>query len=76
MKGLCQLLSVLIGIVCAVLLIVGIVPLLGWSLWFTLGLCVLGIVFGAFPEKKTGLIINIAVALVAMLRLLLGGGLL
>jgi hypothetical protein len=35
---------------------------------------VLGIVLGAFPDRKIGLTINIAVGLVAMLRLLLGGG--
>ena len=74
MKGLCQFLSVLIGIVCSVLLFVGILPLLGWSLWFTLGLCVLGIVLGAFPDRKIGLTINIAVGWVALLRLILGGG--
>ncbi len=74
MKTLCQILSVLIGLVCAVLMLFGIIPLLGWTLWATLGLCVLGIIFGAFPERKIGLIINVAVAVVAILRLFLGGG--
>lgn len=69
-----QFLSILIGLVCAVLLVPGLVPFLGWSLWITLALCVLGIIFGAFCEKKIGLTINIAVAVVAALRLLLGGG--
>jgi hypothetical protein len=36
--------------------------------------CVLGIIFGAFCQRKIGLIINVAVALVAGLRLFLGGG--
>ena len=36
MKTLCQILSVLIGVVCAVLMIFGIIPLLGWTLWATL----------------------------------------
>ena len=52
----------------------GIIPLLGWSPWFTLGLCVLGIVFSALPDRKIGLIMNIAVGLAAMLPLFLGGG--
>lgn len=74
MKTLCQILSVLIGVVCAVLMIFGIIPLLGWTLWATLAGCVAGIIFGSFPERKIGLIINVAVAIVAVLRLFLGGG--
>jgi len=35
---------------------------------------VLGIIFGSFCQRKIGLTINIAVALVAALRLFLGGG--
>ena len=76
MKSLCQILSVLIGLVCSGLLFFGIIPLMGWTLWFTLALCVVGILFGAFPERKIGLTINIAVGAVAILRLFLGGGIL
>jgi hypothetical protein len=39
-------------------------------------MCVLGIFFGAFPERKIGLVINVAVGIVAILRLILGGGIL
>ncbi len=74
MKTLCQFFSIVIGLVCAVFMIFGIIPLLGWTLWATLAGCVLGIIFGVFPERKIGLIINIAVAIVAVVRLLLGGG--
>lgn len=69
-----QIISVLIGLVCAVLLIPGMIPLLGWTLWATLLGSVVGIIFGSFPKRKIGLIINIAVAVVAILRLFLGGG--
>ena len=74
MKTLCQALSIVIGLVCAVLMIFGIIPLLGWTLWATLLGSVVGIIFGAFPKRKIGLIINVAVAVVAILRLMLGGG--
>lgn len=57
-------------------MVLGLVPLLGSLQWLVLVLVVLGIIFGAFPQKKTGLIINIAVGVVAVLRLFLGGGLL
>jgi hypothetical protein len=69
-----QFLSILIGLVCAVLMVPGLIPLLGWVQWIVLAGCVLGITFGAFCQKKIGLVINIAVALVAALRLFLGGG--
>lgn len=69
-----QFLSVLIGLICAVLLVPGLIPFLGWSLWFTLAGCIVGIIFGSFCQRKIGLTINVAVALVAALRLILGGG--
>ena len=69
-----QLISVLIGIVCAVLLVPGLIPLLGWTLWVTLFGALIGIIFGAFPKRKIGLTINLAVAFIAALRLFLGGG--
>jgi hypothetical protein len=70
--------SVAIGILAAVLMGIGLVPLLGWLNWLVLGLCVLGIIFGAVSSKesRSGLIINAAVAVVGMLRLMLGGGIL
>jgi hypothetical protein len=76
MRTLCQTISVSLGLACSVLLFFGILPLLGWTLWFTLVMCVLGIFFGAFPERKIGLVINVAVGIVAILRLILGGGIL
>ena len=67
-------LSVVIGLLSAVLLLPGLIPFLGWSLWFTLPLCLLGIILGSFCQRKIGLTINVAVACIAALRLFLGGG--
>jgi hypothetical protein len=69
-----QTISVLIGILCAIFLVPGLIPLLGWTLWATLFGALVGIIFGAFPKRKIGLTINLAVALIAALRLFLGGG--
>ena len=69
-----QILSVLIGLVCAVLLVPGLIPLLGWLQWAVLAGGVVGIIAGSFCQRKIGLTINVAVALVAALRLFLGGG--
>lgn len=71
-----QTISVLIGLVCAAFLIPGLIPLLGWMQWAVLAGCVVGIIFGAFCQRKIGLTINVAVAVVAALRLFLGGGVL
>jgi len=69
-----QAISIIIGILCAILMVPGLIPFLGWVQWIVLAGCTLGIIFGAFGPKKTGLIINGMVAVVAALRLLIGGG--
>jgi hypothetical protein len=76
MQAFCQFVSVCIGLLCFAMTVIGILPGLGASLWLTLSLCLVGVIFGAFPRRKIGLTINVAVAIVAMLRLLLGGGIL
>ena len=70
-----QFLSVLIGLACAAIMAFGLLPLLGWIQWAVLLGCVLGVIFGAFCDKKIGLTINLVVGAVAVLRLFLGGGL-
>jgi hypothetical protein len=65
-----QTLSVLVGLICAIFLITGLIPLFGWVQWVVLAGCVIGIIFGAFPKRKIGLTINLAVGAVAALRLL------
>ena len=69
-----QFLSVLCGIAAAIIMVPGIIPLLGWLQWLVLVLVVFGLIFGSFPEKKIGRNINLAVGIVAVLRLFLGGG--
>ena len=71
-----NLLSIVIGIVAAVLMVVGLVPLLGWLNWLVAVLCVGGIVCGALSREKSGMVVNGAVLVVSLLRLALGGGIL
>ena len=66
--------SLLIGIPCFILMIFGLVPFLGWVNWLVAIGCIAGILFGASSDKKSGLYINVAVLCVGGLRLLLGGG--
>ena len=75
MKTLCQILSVLIGLFAALCMIPALVPFVGALNWLVLVFCVVGIIFGVFPERKIGLTINVAVGVVALVRLILGGGL-
>jgi len=74
MKTISQILSVLIGLFAALCMVIGIIPLLGAIQWPVLVFCVAGIIFGVFPERKIGLTINVAVGIVALVRLILGGG--
>ncbi len=69
-----QILSVLIGLFAFVWMVLGMIPLLGWIQWPVLALCVLGIIFGAFPKRKIGLSINLMVGVVAALRAVIFGG--
>lgn len=66
--------SVIIGICCFVPMVIGIIPLLGLLQWLVVAGCVLGIIFGAISSKKSGLYINVAILVVAIVRLLMGGG--
>lgn len=70
-----QFVSTLCGIFAGIFMLLGLIPLLGWINWFVLPCCVLGIILGAFGKgRRPGLVINFAVAAVAALRLILGGG--
>lgn len=74
MKSICQFISVVIGIFAAICMVIGIIPLLGAIQWPVLVFCITGIIFGAFAERKIGLTINVAVGIVALVRLMMGGG--
>jgi hypothetical protein len=70
-----NIISLIIGIPCFILMVFGLVPGLGWLNWLVAVGCVVGILFGASSEKKQGLYVNVAVLCIGGLRLLLGGGL-
>ena len=78
------LISLLWGIVAMVLMLVGLVPLLGWSNWLVIPFAGVGAIIAAIgimltsPEKrgraKAGLVLNAIVIVVAAVRLSIGGG--
>jgi hypothetical protein len=68
--------SIVIGVLCAPIMFVGLIPLLGWMQWIMLPGAALGAILGAFARNKAGLMINLIVLGVGMFRLFMGGGIL
>ncbi len=67
--------SILIGLCCFVLMAFGLIPLLGWIQWITMAAAIVGILFGALArDNKAGLYINVSVLVVAIIRTMMGGG--
>ncbi|MBX3594245.1 hypothetical protein [Sphingomonas sp.] len=68
-----NLLSLVVGIIAFPLMLVALIPLLGWLNWLVVPLAVLGLALGALSDSNTGRNLNIVVLLVGMVRLWLGG---
>lgn len=68
-------LSFLIGLVSLIIVIPAQIPLLGWANWLALPLVVIGIVVGALSSKTSGRNFCLVIFAVAVVRLMLGGGL-
>ena len=69
-----NLVSILIGVVALILAIPGFIPLLGWMNWFIVPLALIGAGIGALSRSKSGRNLNLIVAVIGILRLMLGGG--
>ena len=67
--------SVLVGVVALIAALVAFIPLVGWLNWLVIPVAVIGLVLGLFSDKTTGRNINLAVLVIAMFRLFIGGGL-
>ncbi|NVE94246.1 hypothetical protein [Altererythrobacter lutimaris] len=69
-------LSILIGILSLVIVIPATIPLLGALNWLALPLIVIGIVVGQLSSSDGGRNFCLIVGLIAVVRLMLGGGIL
>lgn len=67
-------LSLGFGFVAIVPLLFALLPLLGWANWLILPLPVAGLILGAMSSRNEGRNLNIVVLAVAVIRLMLGGG--
>lgn len=69
-----NLVSIVIGLAALVGAVVAFFPLLGWLNWFVLPVAVVGLGLGAMADGKAGRNLNIAVLVIGVVRLSLGGG--
>jgi len=70
-----NLLSLAIGAVAILPVLFALLPLLGWANWFILPLPVIGLIIGTLSRGTAGRNLNLVVLCVAIVRLMLGGGL-
>ncbi|NCP11068.1 MAG: hypothetical protein GW859_03765 [Sphingomonadales bacterium] len=69
-----NIISIFIGIVALILAIPSTIPFFGWGNWFVLPIAVLGAGLGALSSKNGGRNFCLVVLVIAILRLMLGGG--
>jgi hypothetical protein len=69
-----NILSILIGLVALVLAIPSTIPFLGWGNWFVLPIAVVGIGAGALSRSNAGRNFCLIVFAIAVVRLMIGGG--
>ncbi|MGV3554297.1 MAG: hypothetical protein ACO1OD_03490 [Croceibacterium sp.] len=67
-------LSILTGLLSLAIVIPSQIPLLGWGNWFALPVVVVGIVLGALSRSNSGRNFCLVVFAIAVVRLMLGGG--
>jgi len=78
------LISLIWGIIAIIWMIIAFIPLLGWGNWFVIPFAAIGAIIAAIGilftspgnrgRAKTGLVLNVLVIIVGVLRLSLGGG--
>jgi hypothetical protein len=71
-----NLISILVGFVALLLAIPATIPFLGWGNWFVLPIAVIGAGIGALSRRNGGRNFCLIVFAIAVVRLMLGGGIL
>ena len=69
-----NIISILIGLVALLLAIPSAIPFLGWGNWVVLPIAVIGAGIGALSRSNHGRNFCLVVLVIAVLRLMLGGG--
>jgi hypothetical protein len=66
--------SILIGIFALLSAAFAFIPLLGWMNWLVIPIAIVGLGVGLVSGRRSGTNLNIAVIIICVLRLMLGGG--
>jgi hypothetical protein len=69
-----NIISILVGLVAALLAFIGLIPLLGWVNWLMLPVAFVGLVLGLLSSSNSGRNLCMVVIIIGILRLMLGGG--
>ena len=69
-----NLISLAIGAIAILPLLLAMVPFLGWMNWFLLPLPVIGLIVGTLSRGNAGRNLNLVVLIVAIVRLMMGHG--
>ena len=69
-----NLVSIAFGVLALLLVIPSTIPFLGWGNWFVLPIAILGAGLGAMSRSNSGRNFCLIVLVIAILRLILGGG--
>ena len=64
-----NLISILVGIIALPLMLIALIPFLGWLNYMVIPVAVVGIALGALSDSNTGRNLNIVVAIVGIVRL-------
>ena len=69
-----NIIAYILGLISLVIVIPATIPLLGWANWIALPIIVLGAIVGQFSSKDGGRNFCLIVGVIAVVRLMLGGG--
>jgi hypothetical protein len=69
-----NIISILIGLLATLPILFALLPLLGWANWLILPLPVVGLLIGSLSSHRSGRNFNLVLIGVAVIRLMLGGG--
>lgn len=68
-----NLISLIIGFVTVPVMLIGLVPLLGWLNYLVIPMAVVGLILGVLSSSNSGRNLNIVVLVIGAVRLSLGG---
>lgn len=66
--------SIIIGLVALAFAIPAFIPLLGWANWLIIPVALVGAGIGVLSKRTAGRNLNLFVIVVAIIRLMMGGG--